>query len=134
MLDNNLKSGSTKSCGCLRSELVSERLKGENNHKWDPNRTDEEREIGRNYPDYYQFRKKVYEKDNYTCVACGYSSGGNLVAHHLESYSRNHNLRTKPSNGVCLCSPCHKFFHVEYGFGNNTTEQFQEWIRRIMDE
>lgn len=80
----------------------------------------------RNYTAYASFRKSVLERDEHTCQCCGVQS--NLVVHHLESYANNPELRCEPSNGVTLCSECHKDFHHLYGYGKNTTEQYNSWI------
>ena len=40
---------------------------GENHSRWRQDLTDEDREVGRNYPEYTQFIKRVYKRDNYTC-------------------------------------------------------------------
>ena len=76
------------------------------------------------------WRKAVYEKDNYTCIACGHH-GGNLNAHHLDAYDLNEEKRFDVENGVTLCPACHTRFHQAYGFGGNTKEQFQEWLQGI---
>lgn len=73
------------------------------------------------------WRKAVYARDGYTCVACG-KHGGDLNAHHLAAYDNSPDLRFKVENGVTLCSNCHIQFHSQYGFGGNTPEQFQQWI------
>lgn len=74
------------------------------------------------------WRKQVYEKDNYNCVSCG-KHGGDLNAHHLEAYDVNAGLRFSVENGITLCSPCHTKFHQRYGFGGNTKAQFVEWLQ-----
>ncbi len=56
------------------------------------------------------------------------NSGGNLVAHHIESYNSNKDLRTTLENGITLCVDCHDKFHHIYGRGNNTREQFDEFM------
>ena len=43
-------------------------------------------------------------------------------------------MRTDESNGITLCKNCHKNFHSIYGFGNNTKEQFEEWIGNAIGE
>jgi len=76
------------------------------------------------------WRKKVYERDKYTCIVCG-KHGGDLNAHHLESYDSDIEQRFSVENGVTLCPDCHILFHKAYGFGGNTKEQFDEWVKVI---
>lgn len=53
------------------------------------------------------WRKKVFERDNYTCQMCGIR-GGYLEADHIKSWSKYPKLRWVVSNGRTLCKPCHK--------------------------
>lgn len=94
---------------------------------WNPDLTDEERKDQRKYYEYTVWRNEVFERDNYTCQLCGDDRGGNLVAHHLNSYHDNPELRTEVKNGITLCEDCHKRFHAEFGYGNNTKEQFDKF-------
>lgn len=105
----------------------SEKYSGENSSKYNPNLTEEERTIGRNIEGYSEWRKAVYERDNYTCQCCGDSKGGNLVAHHLDGYDWCKEKRININNGITLCDYCHTDFHMEYGYGDNTKEQFDEF-------
>ena len=75
---------------------------------------------------YIHWRKAVFKRDNYTCQCCG-EMGGNLVAHHLESFNNNPKLRTTLENGTTTCENCHSDFHHQYGYGDNTKEQFEEF-------
>ena len=102
---------------------------GSNNPNYNPNLTDEERLHKRDYLDYTKWCLAVKEKYNFTCVICK-QIGGQLVSHHLESYNSNPDLRTVLNNGVCLCEECHKKFHYQYGYGNNTKVQFEEFVSR----
>ena len=104
------------------------KVSGENNYNYNPNLTDEEREFGRLIPNYGEFIKKTYKRDNYTCQCCGQKSG-KLNAHHLNGYSWDKEHRTTPINGVTLCKKCHTEFHSIYGKGNNTIIQFRDFIR-----
>lgn len=101
---------------------------GENNHKWNPNKTYEERMINREYTEYHNFVKRVLERDKYTCKCCGKSINRDAEVHHLDGYDWCVERRTDDTNGVTLCKSCHLNFHVKYGRGNNTQEQFEEWI------
>ena len=57
---------------------------------------------------YSQWRKSVFERDNYMCIIGGKDHGSNLQAHHIISWSMNPTLRYKISNGITLCINCHK--------------------------
>jgi len=116
---------------CMKCAI--EKRSGENYWNYNFDKTDEEREIERKYPEYNQWRKDVYKRDNYTCVVSGKSISGNLVAHHLEGYTPNRELRTVVSNGVTMDVYYHKLFHKLYGNGNNTREQFEEFLKEYKE-
>ena len=107
---------------CFRCRY--ENNKGKNHPRWNPNLTEEERAIQRNYPEYDKWRFAIYAKYKHVCQICGKRGG---IAHHLESYSTNPKLRLILDNGVCLCKSCHNLFHKKYGRGNNTKKQFEEF-------
>ena len=109
-------------------QKISAANSGNKNPAWNPNITNKERERKRNYPEYKEWRKLVYKRDLYTCQICKDNKGGNLVAHHIEGYNHNKNLRLINSNGITLCNKCHNKFHKKYGWGNNTKKQFMEFI------
>ncbi len=104
-----------------------ENSRGENNFNWNPNITDEERQDKRYYFKYYKWRKDIYERDNYICQMCN-TRGSNLVAHHIESYNNNLELRTTLTNGITFCKECHLDFHHQYGYGNNTMDQLNKFL------
>ena len=115
---NELVHTGTKSCGCLRDETARELLKkriGPLHPRWRDDITNEERHRKRRYRGYDDWRNKVYERDGYKCIKCGDSSGGNLNAHHIESYAKNPKVRTVLKNGITLCEKCHKDLHHIYG-------------------
>jgi transcription elongation factor Elf1 len=119
----DLKLGKVISCGCVNRN----RWNGENNPKYNPDLTDEDRETNhrlRQIPEAIAWKKEVYERDNYTCWLCGKSDEEWMSAHHLDSFNSHPELRYEPTNGLTLCRPCHLEFHSEYGFGDNTYEQF----------
>jgi 5-methylcytosine-specific restriction endonuclease McrA len=108
------------------SKIRKGKYVGEKHPNWNSNITHEERLIKRNYIEYIEWRKQVYERDNYTCQKCG-TVGGRLNAHHKESYASNKKLRVDINNGVTMCITCHKEFHKLYGNKNNIL-QFYEFI------
>lgn len=102
---------------------------GENNYHWDSNKTDKERIINRHYFEYNEFIKKVMARDNYTCVITGKTSNETeLEVHHLNSYDWYIEGRCDETNGITITKELHKEFHLRYGYGNNTKEQFEEWL------
>lgn len=103
---------------------------GENHPNWNPSLTDYERIVGRKTKRDVEWREKVYKRDNYTCVTCGDDEGRNLNAHHLYSHNKYKDKRYDINNGVTLCETCHKAFHDKYGYGNNTREQFNEFMNK----
>ena len=108
----------------------SENIKGKNHPSYNPNLTDEERD--RNYPEYKDWRKAVYERDNYTCQCCGDNKGHNLNAHHIYGYTEYKDLRTDVDNGISLCEECHKRYHKQYGYKNNNYKDFRTFLYNEM--
>lgn len=105
-------------------------LRGENNGMYNGNLTQEERENGRKYTEYYAWRNSVFERDSYTCRCC-LQKGGTLNAHHIHNYATHRELRTDVANGITLCYACHKGFHKKYGRFENNERQLKEFIREI---
>lgn len=102
---------------------------GEKHHNWRFDKTKNQRIIERKSYKYSNWRNSVFKRDNYECKHCGYEKGGKLIAHHINSYDIHELQRYDIDNGVTLCKNCHKDFHSKYGYGKNTREQFEEWIK-----
>jgi len=94
----------TCSSECKRHELVS-RQKGCKSHRWQGGKTSEAMTI-RGSSAYADWRKSVFERDNFTCMHCG-QRGGKLHADHIKPFSTHPELRLELSNGRTLCKPCH---------------------------
>lgn len=66
--------------------------------------------------EYKLWRKAVYERDDYTCRACG-KRGVRLEPHHILPIRDFWHLRFDISNGMTLCKKCHsKTVFKEYLF------------------
>ena len=127
----SLKNGDTKSCGCYKKERDKSQ-KGKNSPRWRHDLSKKEREEDKNRskcPKNTKWRKKVFERDKYTCQCCGDNKGGNLESHHIYSYRSHKNLRYVTSNGITLCKQCHKDFHKTYTYFNNTRKQLNEFLK-----
>lgn len=105
---------------------------GKNHHAWRDDITDKEREMKRNYSDYHDFVKRVLARDNYTCQCCGKRTN-DIEVHHLDGFNWCRDKRTDETNGICLCFSCHSNYHSVYGRGDNTKEQFEEWLGRSVE-
>ena len=55
---------------------------------------------------YNDWRKQVFERDNFTCQLCGLSNTY-IEAHHIKSFSKHPRLRFDIKNGVTVCLDCH---------------------------
>lgn len=100
---------------------------GKNNNSWEQNESKKDRVVERNYPEYIDFVRRVLLRDNYTCQCCGHKNT-NLEVHHLDGYNWCIEKRVDETNGITLCKDCHSNFHVIYGKGDNTKEQFEKWF------
>jgi hypothetical protein len=61
--------------------------------------------------EYINWRKSVFEKDNYICQGCGYEQGRILQAHHILSKKLFPHLILSIDNGITLCKKCHQKIH-----------------------
>ena len=125
-----LLSGAVKSCGCLTKEMIKLKTSGSKHHNYNPFLTDVERENNRYQlfgENLISWRKEVFINDNYSCSLCG-AIGGNLNAHHIDSWDWCIERRFDITNGKTLCTQCHISFHKKYGYGKNTEEQFEKFL------
>ena len=82
-------------------------FRGEKNPNWSGGTygTERHRLMGR--IEYIEWRRKVFERDDYTCQICG-KRGVRLNADHVEPYFLRPDLALAVSNGRTLCEGCHK--------------------------
>ena len=101
------------------------------NHRWfNSELTEEERQKHRTEKGYSKWKQQVKKQANFICDCCGYKGeecDGFMVAHHLENYKNNEDLRLDTNNGVCLCEQCHKEFHKWMG-GNKIECTKEDYI------
>lgn len=132
----SLNDGRATSCGCKQREHVTKlglSNVGKNNPSYNHELTDEQRTTNRFHRsshDAKRLRIQTYKRDDFKCRVCG-DSDNRIVAHHLESFADNIDVRFDLDNMITLCEGCHVSFHKEYGYGNNTKEQFEEYCNTI---
>lgn len=88
-------------------------IRGEKNVNWKGGITPENRKIKISL-EYRLWRKSVFERDNYTCIWCGYKSHtkingkSDIHADHIKQFAFYPELRFAIDNGRTLCIPCHR--------------------------
>lgn len=95
---------------------VSNKLKGKQSYLWKGGITPINLAIRHSF-EYEEWRKSVFERDNYTCQECG-QIGGYLEADHIKPFSLYLDLRFELSNGRTLC----KFCHLKIGWRGSTQQ------------
>ena len=87
--------------------------RGSDHHNWKGGVTPKYERIRRSI-EYKLWRKSVFERDNHTCVWCGYKSHkkingkSDIEADHIKPFSLFPALRFAIDNGRTLCVPCHR--------------------------
>jgi 5-methylcytosine-specific restriction endonuclease McrA len=90
------------------------KCKGKNHYNWQGGITAKKKKI-REGLKIRVWRKKVFERDNYTCQECSACSGKGshvvLNAHHILPFAYFSKYRFDVSNGITWCKKCHKKYH-----------------------
>lgn len=81
-------------------------MTGVNNPRWKGGLSTEHEQI-RKSTEYKLWRKAVFARDNYTCVACK-ATKCELNADHIKPFAFFPELRFAIDNGATLCVPCHR--------------------------
>ena len=121
------KTSPYKKCKNCANKLNGKRIRGENHPSYNPDIDDEDRVDRRLSGENKKWRYEVYKRDSYTCQCC-LSNNNDLNAHHLDGYNWCKEKRFDVENGITLCTDCHRDFHKNYGYGNNTKNQFNEFL------
>jgi 5-methylcytosine-specific restriction endonuclease McrA len=96
-----------------RRRMQASAPRGENSHLWRGGITKQNR-LARQSSEYKLWRIAVFERDNYTCIWCGYKSckkingKSDIQADHIKPFSLFPELRFAIDNGRTLCIPCHR--------------------------
>lgn len=85
-------------------------LKGEKHWNWKGGITKNKEK--RDDKKYLEWRNDVYKEYNWTCFVCKIRcKKGNIIAHHINSFSEYPELRYNRENGIVLCRKCHLIVH-----------------------
>lgn len=117
MSEENKRKVSLRFKGKKKSKESIEKLKKSLKNHWDRRGriTDEYFRI-KSSNQYKQWRREVFERDGYSCVQCGDSTGGNLEADHIIPFRmiyeefkmlKNKSILFDIENGRTLCQSCH---------------------------
>lgn len=101
-----------------------EKLSGANSHLWRGGVSSESK-LARTTPEYNEWRKEVYKKDNWSCQNCGikclgYKDGIRrkeskkiIAAHHFIDFVGDGNTPSDydVDNGITVCKSCHRKIH-----------------------
>jgi len=84
---------------------------GPSNYNWKGGITNTNQKR-RNDPRLVEWRKAVFERDNFTCQDCG--AKGYLHAHHIIPFSEDFSRAFDIDNGKTVCVPCHEKIHGKF--------------------
>lgn len=82
-------------------------IRGKNHHNYRGYHNKSDRKIAMSQDEYVQWRKAVFQRDDYTCQCCN-KRGCELHADHIVPWSASVELRYNLNNGRTLCVDCHR--------------------------
>ena len=96
---------SHKCCPAWNKGQEYQAIRGEKHWNWKGGIA--EKRVDRGRIEYKDWRKAVFERDDFTCQKCK-TRGGYLHAHHIKRWEKYPGLRYEVSNGISLCILCHR--------------------------
>jgi 5-methylcytosine-specific restriction endonuclease McrA len=116
---NEVKYCSNK-CAHKHMGVWNKGIRGPNSHSWKDSKVRTFKKFLRESHDYKDWRKTIFERDDYTCQHCG-KKGGYLEVHHIKGFSeilKLYNIQTYEEaisckelwdvdNGITYCRKCH---------------------------
>lgn len=96
--------------GKERAKEERKKRRVSNQKRWEGTENQPQRSKHNSDSRYSAWRKKVFNRDDYTCQRCD-KRGGEIQAHHIKAWAKYPELRYKVSNGVTMCVACHKILH-----------------------
>jgi hypothetical protein len=81
--------------------------KGQSHYKWKKDRTTLVKRQERNDMAYKEWRRQVWERDNYRCQLGNHLCNGKIEAHHIVGWSEDESKRYDTNNGITLCHRHH---------------------------
>lgn len=117
----NLKSGNTKSCGCLKEDIKN------NYYSYFKQRIRKCAPNVRGSRDYRQWRLSIFERDDYICQYCS-KKQKNPHTHHINNYADFPEQRLLLENGITLCKKHHKEYHLYDGSRHAGRNSFNKWM------
>lgn len=108
-------------------------IRGEKNPAWKGDAVNKKRAIDRNSYEATLWKRKVFERDNYTCQIC-FQYSGFLHVDHIKKFADYPELRHDVDNGRVLCVPCHYYVTFKrripdgskWGLGINNKKTYKE--------